>query len=264
MDTPMDLVSFVTRAESRVDALLALASGPRTRRELQAETDIPRATLGRVLADFRERDLATREGHRYQTTPLGDLLAAELGSLFESVAAMETLQTVREWLAIDEFDVPVERLADADVTLPEPTDPLAPIRRAEALLADGSRVRVAAHNMVPGCLEAVWRGVTDGRQTVEIVSTSAALAVASEDPTMAEQSRDLLAADEATLFVHDGDVLPAVIVVDDVVFMAVSDDAGAIQGHVETTDPTVRAWAEETIDALAREADPVPDELLAA
>jgi predicted DNA binding protein len=46
---------------------------------------------------------------------------------------------------------------------------------AEELLVDASRVRLIAHGMVPGCLEAVWHAVTEGRQTLEWVTTSGAL-----------------------------------------------------------------------------------------
>lgn len=262
MESPINLVSFVTRAGSRIDVLLALASGPQTRPDLQEETDIPRATLSRILADFRERELVTRDGHEYGTTPLGDLLAAELRSLFESVAAMGTLQTISQWITIDEFDVPFERLADADVIVPERADPLAPIRRAEELLVDASHVRVTAHNMVPGCLEAVWRAVTEGRQTFEGVLTLGAVETVANDPEMTNQARELFTSEDATGFVHPDDILPLIFVVDDLVWIAVTDDAGTIQGHIETTDETVRTWAEETVDAYKREAKPVEEAVL--
>jgi predicted transcriptional regulator len=84
MDSPIDLVSFVTRSESRTEVLLTLATREQTRPELQDETGIPRATLSRILADFRDHDLATRDSHQYQTTLLGDLVATELEALFES------------------------------------------------------------------------------------------------------------------------------------------------------------------------------------
>jgi len=94
MSPSFDLVSFLTRAESRVDVLLALASGPRTRPELRDETGVPRATLSRVLADFRERDLASRNGRRYRTPPLGGVVALELESSVESVETARALQTL--------------------------------------------------------------------------------------------------------------------------------------------------------------------------
>jgi len=182
MDSPHELVTFVTRAESRIVTARTLADGPLTRHELQETTGIPRATLSRILADFRDRELVVRSGHEYGLTSLGEVLVDELESTFEAVAAMETLQTVRQWLAVDEYDIPVERLADADVVVPEPSDPMAPVRRAEDLLAAASSARVLAYSMVPGCLDAVWRAVMTGRQTFEGVLTRAAVKTMLDDP----------------------------------------------------------------------------------
>jgi predicted transcriptional regulator len=223
---------------------------------------VPRATLSRILADFRDRDLVTRADHEYRTTPLGDLLAAELGSLYAAVAAMATLRDLGAWPHVAELDLPVDRLADVDVVAAEPTDPLAPVRRAEALLADGSRVRILAHSMVPGCLEVVWRTVTEGRGTLEWVTTAGAVETLADDPEMTRQARDLLAAEAATGLLHPDESLPLVFVVDDLVFVAVTDESGTIRGHVESTDEAVRAWAEETIDAYAGAAEPVGAEVL--
>lgn len=264
MDSSLELVTFVTRAESRVDALLAMVAGPATRRDLQEATGIPRATLSRILADFDDRELLVRDGHEYGLTPLGELLAAELRSLFDSVEAMRTLQDVRQWLSMEAFDFPVERLADADVVIPTTQDPTAPIRRAEELLAGASRVRLVANSMIPGCLEAVWREVTAGRQTLEWVGTPAALEVVADDPELSRWTRELLESGDASAYLHDGGFPQALFVVDDIVFTPVSDDAGTVQGHVETDDDVVLAWAEETIDGYVREAEPVSAEALAA
>ena len=262
MEEPLELVTFVMRAENRIEALLALAAGPRTRPELQDNTGIPRATLSRVLADFRDRDLVRRDGHEYATTQLGDHLAAELESLLEGIAAMGTLQNVREWLAVDDFDFPVERLADADVVVPSTGDPTAPIRRAEELLYRAARARVVANSVIPGCLDAVWRAVTEGRQTLEWVGTRAALEVVRDDPELTRQTRELLESGNASAYVHDDGFPQALFVVDATVFAPVTDDAGTVQGHIETDDETVLTWAEETVDAYVREAEPLASEVL--
>lgn len=264
MGSAIDLVTFVTRAENRVDALQALSDGRKTRPELQEETAIPRATLSRILADFRDRELVVREGHDYTLTPLGELLSAEIGSLVDSIRAMQRLDDVRRWLDVDEFGFPVDRLADADVVVPSTQDPTAPIRRAEELLGEASRVRLVANSMIPGCLEAVWHAVTAGRQTLEWVGTPAILEVVADDPELTRWTRELLESDNATASVHADGFPQALFVVDETVFTPVSDEAGTVQGHVETEDEVVRAWAEETIDAYVREASPVEPEALAA
>lgn len=264
MESPAELVSFVTRAENRVAVLRCLAEGPQRRRALQDATGIPRATLSRILADFRDRQLAVREGHDYATTPLGDVLAGELESAFDAVGGMAAIQTLQQWLDVEEYDVPIEHLADAEVILPTPADPMAPIRRAEEWLANGSRVRIAAGGIVPSCLEAVWRPVTEGRQRFEGVVTHAVLETVAADPAMRRQTLDLFDAENATFVVHPDADLPFLLVVDDLAWIAVTDDAGTIQGHIETTDERVRAWAEASIDRYVEAANPISTDLLTA
>lgn len=264
MQSARALLTFVARAENRVDALLAVADGPATRPTIQEETDIPRATLSRILADFRERDLVVRDGHDYAITPLGEVLASELRDAIEAIAAVLTLAEVREWLSLEAFEFPVSRLADADVVVPSTPDPTAPIRRAETLLAEAERVRLVANSMIPGCLEAVWGAVTADHQRLEWVTTPDALSVVADDPTLARWTRDLLQSDSATGYVHEEGFPQALFVVDGTVFTPVSDDAGTVRGHVETDDDVVRAWAEETIDGYVEAAAPIDVGVLTA
>ena len=263
MNRSLDLVTFVTRAENRVEALLLLSTAPATRPELQEATDIPRATLSRILADFDDRELLDRDGYEYVLTPLGKLLATEIRSLLDSVEAMQRLEDVRRWLSIDEFDFPVERLADADVVVPSPQDPTAPIRRMEELFGEARRVRLVANSVVPGCLEALWREVIAGRQTLEWVTTTAALEVVDDDPELTQWTRELLGTGDASVYVHEEGSPQVLGIVDEAVLTPVSDGTGAVQGHVETEDDVVRSWAEEAIDAYVRDAEPLEAEVLA-
>lgn len=263
MAAPLELVSFLVRAESRVETLSALADGPATRAEVQERTGVPRATLSRVLADFRERDLAERTGHEFSLTTLGELVAEELLSLVDAVGAIQRLERVREWLDVGGFGFPVERLGDAAVVVPSESDPLAPARRAEELLAPADRVRLVANSVIPGCLDAVWRAGVAGRQTLEWVTTPDALDVVAADRELARQAGDLLESTDAAGYVHADGFPQALFVVDDLVFIPVKDDAGTIQGHVETDDPVVRDWAEEAIDRYVAEAEPIGVEAIA-
>lgn len=262
MDSQIELVTFVSRAENRITTLRTLADSPQTRQELEDATEIPRATLSRILADCRDRELVTKTNYEYAVTQLGEVLITELESVFESVAAMETLQTVRQWLAIDAYDIPTDGFSDADVIVPTPTDPMAPVRRAEELLAGASRVRILAYSMVPGCLAAVWRAVTDGRQTFEGVLTHSAVQTMVDDPEMATHARDIFGDGNAKGYVHPDEMLPLLFVVDDVVFIAVVSDGGTIQGHIETTNASVMSWATDTIDRYVAEAEPLRPETL--
>lgn len=263
MESPVDLVSFVTRAENRVDVLLTLASGPRTRPDLQDETDIPRATLSRILADFRERELVSREGHRYLTTPVGDLIAAELESLFESVESTRALQTLARWLPLDDLAVDFDRLAAAEVTLPTPIDPMAPVKRAAAVVEDAEHVRTFCYSVVHAPILAALRGVVRKGQRLEGVVAAGVLEVVKDDPELAASARELFASGNVELYVYDEGIEPQLIIADGRTMFLVTDEEGAIQGLVETKDDAILPWAETMFESLKREADPLDAEAAA-
>lgn len=257
MDSSVELVSFVTRAESRIETILALAAEPRTRPELQDETGIPRATLSRILADFRDRDLAAKDGHRYRTTPLGDLVAAELDALFESIEATRALQTIAKWLPLDELSVDFDRLATADVTLPTPIDPMGPVNRAAAVVEGAERVRTFCYSVVHAPILAALRGVTERGQRLEGVVAAGVLEVVKDDPALAESARELFASGNVELYVYEDGIEPQLIIADRTTMFLVTDGEGAIRGLVEIDDEAILPWAEATFESLKREADPL-------
>ena len=260
MRPSFELVSFLARAESRVDALLTLAAGPRTRPELEDETGIPRATLSRVLADFRDRDLVSKDGHRYRVTPLGGLLAVELESLFESVESTRALQTLSGWLPLENLGVDFERLASAEVTLPTPVDPMAPVKRAASVVEGSDRVRTFCYSVVHAPILAALRGVTGRGQRLEGVIAAGVLDVVAADPDLAERARELFESGSVDLYLHDGGIEPQLIIADRTTMFLVTDEEGAIQGLVETDDKAVLPWAEELFESLRAEAEPVEPE----
>ncbi|MFC7009476.1 helix-turn-helix domain-containing protein [Halalkalicoccus salilacus] len=100
----LDDIAFLARSASRVRVLETLASDPHDRAELQAETGIPRATVGRIVTEFETRGWVKDDGRRYSTSPLGSFLVAEFRSLLEGVKTMQKLRGVIEWLPTREFD----------------------------------------------------------------------------------------------------------------------------------------------------------------
>lgn len=263
MESPSDLVSFITRAENRVDVLLALAVNPQTRPELQEETDIPRATLSRILADFDDRDLLVRDGHQYQLTPLGNLIAAELASLFESVESTQALQTLAGWLPLDDLDVDFDRLAAAEVTLPTPIDPMAPVKRAAAVVEAAERVRTFCYSVVHAPILAALRGIAGQGQQLEGVIASGVLAVVRDDPELAASAQELFASGNVALYLYDEGIEPQLIIADGRTMFLVTDEEGTIQGLVESTDEVILPWAEDLFESLKKEAEPVTPEMAA-
>lgn len=268
MDRAFELVSFLTRAENRVTVLRTLERTPNTRVGLQDETGIPRATLSRILADFRDRSLVTRDGHRYELTPLGGYLATELSSLFSSVESQIALQTVAEWLPLDQLGLAVADLQEVEVTLPTPIDPMAPVKAAAAAIDDVGHVQAFCYSVLHAPILAECRNVTERGHRFQGVVAEGVLDVVSSDPELAERLTDLLSHGQAELYVFDGEIQPQLVIADQLVMFLVADDEGAIQGLVSIDDDSILPWAEETFESIKRKADLItPDraaELLTA
>lgn len=256
----MDLVRFTARSENRIEVLSTLAGAPWTRPELQEETGIPRATVSRILADFRDRDLVVREGHRYRTTPLGDVLAAGYASLVASVESARPLQTLSAWLPLDELGVEFDALADAEVTLPTPTDPTAPVRRVAAVTGAAEHVRTACYSVVHPPILASLRGIDERGQRLEGVVDAGVLDVFAADPDLAELARGLFESDGAELYLAAAEIDPQLIVADRVTMFLVTDEEGLIQGLVETGEESIRRWAEARFESAKEDAEPLDPE----
>lgn len=257
MTPPLDLLAFVTRSENRVDALRALADGPATRVELQNATGIARPTLSRILADFRERDLATRESYTFAVTPLGESLASGLVELLDTIETAQAIQAVAAWLPLADLDVAVGDLDPVSVTLPTPTDPLAPVERAARAIEGVEHVRAFCYSVVHAPILAECRNVTDRGSRFEGVVAATVLEVVADQPELRERVRDLVAAGSAELSVREGAIEPQLIIAGRTTMFLVTDDEGSIQGLVEIGDEAVLPWAEATFESLRAEAEPL-------
>lgn len=257
MGSSIDLISFVMRAENRVDVLLTLASEPGTRPDIQDETGIPRATISRILTDFRDSGLVERNGHLYRTTPLGDLIATELESLCASVESTRALQTLAGWLPLDDLGVDFDRLATAKVTLPTPFDPMSPVKRAARVVENATHVRTFCYSMVHAPILAALRGVAEKGQRLEGIVAAGVLDVVKDDTELAKAAGELFASGDVELYVYSEGIEPQLVIADDRTLFLVTDTEGAIQGLVETDDEAIMPWAEGMFESLKRNADPL-------
>ena len=262
MEPARELVSFVARAENRLAALRGLADGPRRRAAVQADTGIPRATLSRILADCRDRDLVERSGPEYALTPLGERLVDELEALYEAVDGAGALQTLADGLPLDELEVDLFAVDDLTVTLPNRVDPLAPIGRAASVLGGAASVRGFCYSLLHAPILAMSRDVVEGGgRFVGVVSADVLRHVAA-DPELFGPVGELLGTGRAEVLVYDGGIDPQFMITEDRVLFLVADAEGAVQGLVETAEPALRPWAEARFEAHREAAEPLdPDAL---
>lgn len=266
MESVPELVGFLTRSSNRLAVLEALSTAPTTRPELQEQTGVPRATLSRILADLRDRDIVERSGHDYALTPLGARVADELADLFTAVERHRALQTLADWLPLDRLDVDLFDVEDRSVTLPSRLDPMAPIGRAATIVGEADHVRGFCYSILHAPILAMTEDLVDTGGRFEGVVSAAVLDVVASDPELVAPVRALVETGRADLAVLDRPIESQFIITDDLVLFLVTDGEGTLQGLVETGEPAIRPWAEERFATYRAEADPLDldgvDELL--
>lgn len=261
---PLADVEFLARSANRVRVLASLAEEPASRDELRERTGVERVTLGRILTDFEERGWIERTGVDCRVTPLGEVLAAEFGELLDAFAAAQQLGDVARWLPTGELGFEVTRLADATVTVPDRTDPMAAVRRSLQRLADAPEVTLVTDVLTPETLRLLHDRAIGDKLCLELVVERAAFQQTAATPEMAEPLADMLDSDDVTVHLHDGDVPLALALGERTVDLLLTDERGVAMAHVETDDPVVHQWAEKTVERYLAAAEPLAEATLTA
>lgn len=257
-DSPPEILRFLARSDDRITILTALTTDASfTRSELQTETGVPRSTLSRILNELEDRELVSSVGHRCEVTPFGRFLAERLHSVFDAIEVMQRLQTLLKQLPDTDHDVTFTDHAGSEILTPTSADPGASTRRFADLLHAASRVRL----LIPAAISVLFEvdpAIGSEKRTFEVVIPRVALEMKRDNPRSSQQLRDAIVPGEVTLFAYDGDIPHFAGTIDEVAVVGLTDDAGTIRGHIETSDETARSWTEAIVTAYRRDADSVP------
>lgn len=259
MDSAFELLAFLARSENRLATLRALSREPRRRSAIQDATGIPRATLSRILADCRDRDLVERTGPEYAVTPLGERVVDELEGLFAAIDRSRALQTLADGLPLDELEVDLFGVDDLSVTLPNRVDPMAPIGRAATVVESADVVRGFCYSLLHAPILAMTRDIVDSGARFEGVVSAEVLRAVMGDPDLIAPVEGLMETGQATMFVYEGGIETQFIIADDRVLFLVADEDGGIGGLVETGEPAIQPWARDRFEAYRAAAKPVDD-----
>lgn len=249
-------VAHLTRSENRVRVLESLAERSSSRRELEAETGIPRATVGRTLADFQDRGWVGRDdGRTYSLTPAGRCVAASLTPFIERMVAIRKLGDMVAWLPTDEVAVDLRAFRDATIRRPERADPFAHIARATELLSAADSFRCLVGVAPPPEFEQVMRDrVVAGSLTTCHVITAEELAYLRDQPHRVHRWREYVAGG-ANLYCFDGAIPCNLLVFDDTVLVGnAQSNPDRESAIVECDDEAAVAWADRVIDRYRRQA----------
>jgi predicted transcriptional regulator len=261
MEETLAEIEFLALSPNRVTVLERLAGDSQSRSELAEATGASQATLGRILADFEERDWVERTAGGYAATATGRLVAEGFRELLDVMAAERELRGVVTYLPTDAMDFDFRSLADATIVTPTETRPNAPLQRLLTLLRGAESVTAFSHALNDQSLSVVADGLGD--QEFEAVLTPGAIDSLTADETLRERLRTVVAAESAGIRVYDGEIPLAVTIADDVVNILVRDDRGVVQASVDTTNPAVREWAERRYEHYRVQSEPLTVDSLA-
>lgn len=251
-------VDYLSRSANRVAILDALASGPATRRDLAARTDVSRATLDRIVNEFEERGWAERTvDGEYVATPAGTHVIREFRPFVESVAAVDRLGEAVAWLPTEEFDVGLHEFSDATVRRPENDDPVEAVEFITDLLRDTAEFRTLNHLIPPGMFErALHEQVVTGALTVEAVTVPAVVDHFRGNADRRERWRDVLDAG-GTVYAHDLPIPCNLMVFDETVLIKRSDTGPIDDSYgvpIVSENEAVLSWAHDLIDRYRADA----------
>jgi len=250
----LEEIAYLSRSANRARILDAFARRASTRRELEEETDISRATLDRIVNELEERGWATRTAEgTYAATPTGERIATETRAFAGAVAAVRRLGEAVDWLPREELDIGLEHFRDAVVRRPEPNAVNAPSTAATELIREATEFACLV-NTPPSLAfeEAMIDGVLDGRLSTNHVITDSELEVLRQEPDRAARWRTYVEAG-ANLYCHRGSIPCNLLVIDERV-LVLDQQPEAAEG-IESTDSAVLQWARETVEEYQEEAE---------
>lgn len=266
MGSPLVDVAFLARSENRVSVLRELTASPHDRYSLQEQTGVGRVTLGRVLSDFQERGWICSVNGRYETTPVGGMVAASFADLLETMASAEKLSPIATLLP-EEMSFDLRRLADATVHVPSATDPFATLRPAVEQLERAHHVRLLTNATTPETLEVLRRRTTSGELKLEAIADDELLEVLVEAPETSDMLEGMITESSASIW-RSGDPVPFIIAIhdDSLVHIGIADETGGKRALVESVDDVVLEWANDFYDdyrqrAKQIDAEPIDAEL---
>ncbi|MFD1645777.1 helix-turn-helix transcriptional regulator [Haloarchaeobius litoreus] len=258
MDTAIQAIEFLARSEHRVAALEAFREDARDRRDLRATTGASDPTIGRIIRDFEDRSWLTRDGPKYELTPLGEYVTDRFFELREGMRTGETLQEVWRWLPQEMDGFAVEQFEDVVVAYPGPNYPYTPVERVTHLLESTDSIRGLGTTIYKsGNLEVFCRRVLEGMEMEYIYSRPVLQAVVDWNPELVASAFEC---DNCTVFLHDDlpdDTRCGLNVMDDCIGICGHDpETAQLEAVIDTASPDAREWAEAVYARCREEARP--------
>lgn len=256
MVPPGTVTETVETLGRRAELLAQLLDGGAEKRALEDDLDISRSTLDRSVRELEALGVLTYADGEYALTPVGRRLVRNYLRFRRQVAVAVEFQPFLEHVSMAPLPFDLDWLRDAELFVPEPSNPYSMVDRHVSRLREMNRGRVILPIVGLHVHETVHETIVERGGEAELVVTKGVADVLTSDPEFAELTADLIATERFDLQVHDE--IPYLLGVfdDEVVQMGV-DDGGELRAMIEADGDSVLEWAREAITQYYREARPL-------
>lgn len=253
MTSTLEDISFLTRSEHRVGALVAMAARPRSRSELGEVTGASSSTVRRTLRDFEERHWIRREGYHYETTELGTFIANAMSDLLERFETEQQLREVWKWLPEMMSGFRLDMCIDAEVTVATPDDPYNPVSQFTGLLSGTDHLQFV--NFDVSVLEpsraTLCTRIVDGMSAELIVPPRVVRYIRTTYP---EEFEAPLSTGNLSVRVHESFPSYGVAVLDErVAIVCYDEESTMVRVVIDSRGEDIVEWAESVYDRYYRQ-----------
>lgn len=254
----IDDISYLTRSEHRVSALVAMTDRPRSRSELAEMTGVSSSTIRRTLREFEDRRWIRKLDYKYETTHLGSHVAAAMDDVLDRFELERSIRDVWDILPDEGSGFTIDMCADAVVTVADADDPYRPVSRLVELMDRTDRFRFVGFEvaMLEPCKDALCERILAGMNAEIINPPRVANYIRSSCTDLFEET---LESGNLTVRLHDDLPGYGVSIFDDRIAVSGYDaDHLTVRALVDTDAPAAREWAESMYRRYRRETPIVP------
>lgn len=256
------VIRTVETLHQRVGILTYLLEEPQDKPTLVEDLDIPRSTLDRAIRELESINVVTYHDGKYTATPVGERLGRNFVAFLDWIDVAIELEPFLQLVSVDEFNLDLQLLADAELVVPADKNPYPMIDRHVQLLEETDQVRgvlplVGLH----GHQMAHERIVENGAEDELIVEPGVADVLVS-DPKFSELTEEMLATGRFDLLIYEGTIPYFVGIFDDETVQIGVDGDGEPRALLETDRQEVQDWAHHVITEYKQQATPITETAL--
>lgn len=238
----------------RWEVMDCLRETSKDKRTLVEDLDCSRSTVNRAVRELESIGVIEYSDGKYGVTPLGESIASRFEEMMKTVKLWTQLEPFLQWVPEEEFDLELQHLEDAELLLPEPSNPYAMINRHVEVVGQTDDHKCVLPLIGLHGLKAGHKQVIDNGARAELIVTPEAADTLQSDPGYAELTEDMAATGRFKLYQYEGDIPYFVGLLDNTVQIGV-DEQGEPRALLETDNTEVRAWAEKTFNEYKYQAE---------